>query len=464
MATIIDHPRKAVAINPLKTSAPLGAALAFLGLEACQPLFHGSQGCTAFALVLMVRHFREAIPLQTTAMTEISTILGGADHVEQAIANIHQRAKPRIIGLCTTGLTETRGEDMVGDLKLMKARHPEWHDLSVVFAPTPDYIGGLQEGWAIAVTAMVNSLVPEGPAAPPGRASTVRDQINVLAGSHLTPGDLEALRDIIESFGLTPIILPDLSGSLDGHVPGRYIPHTLGGTRLEEIRAMGRSIHTLAIGHHMRTAAEALAQRTGIPFTLFDHLTGLTANDRLVALLSEISGRIAPPRLRRRRSQLVDAMLDGHFHFAGQRVAIAAEPDLLRALSEFVTGLGCILSTAVTSAPSPVLSQIPTNRLIIGDLDDLEREATECSLLITHAQGAEIAKRMGIPLFRAGFPLFDRLGAAHRVIVGYGGSRDLIFEIGNIFMDHRTEHAPAHHQRPQEDDDEHSIGSQAAAG
>ncbi len=464
MAAIIDHPRKAVAINPLKTSAPLGAALAFLGLDACQPLFHGSQGCTAFALVLMVRHFREAIPLQTTAMTEISTILGGADHVEQAIGTIHQRAKPRIIGLCTTGLTETRGEDMAGDLKLMRARHPEWQDLSVVFAPTPDYIGGLQEGWAIAVTAMITSLVPEGPATPAGCAPAVRDQINVLAGSHLTPGDLEALREIIESFGLTPIILPDLSGSLDGHVPGRYIPHTLGGTRLEEIRAMGRSIHTLAIGDHMRAAAEALAQRTGVPFTLFDHLTGLAANDRLVTLLSEVSGRTAPPLLRRRRSQLVDAMLDGHFYFAGQRVAIAAEPDLLLALSEFLTGLGCTLSTAVTSAPSPVLNRIPTNRLIIGDLDDLEREATGCGLLITHAQGAEIAKRMGIPLFRAGFPLFDRLGAAHRITVGYRGSRDLIFEIGNIFMDHRAEHAPGHHQRHQEDDDEYSIGSQAAAG
>lgn len=465
MAEIIAHPRKAVAINPLKTSAPLGAALAFLGLDACQPLFHGSQGCTAFALVLMVRHFREAIPLQTTAMTEISTILGGADHIEQAISNIHQRARPRIIGLCTTGLTETRGEDVIGDLKLMRARHPEWHDLSVVFAPTPDYTGGLQEGWATAVTAMVNTLVPDGEATPAGCAPAVRDQINLLAGSHLTPGDLEVLREIVESFGLTPIILPDLSGSLDGHVPDRYIPHTLGGTRLEEIRAMGRSVHTLAVGEHMRGAADALTQRTGVPFTLFDHLVGLAANDRLVALLSDLSGRPAPPSLRRRRSQLVDAMLDGHFHFAGRQVAIAAEPDLLLALSALLAGLGCTIRTAVTSAASPVLAHVPAGRVTIGDLDDLETGARGCDLLVTHAQGAEIAKRLGIPLFRAGFPLFDRLGAAHRVTVGYRGSRDLIFEIGNIFLDHRSEHAPGHPPlHHEEDDDDRTIGSQAAAG
>ncbi len=41
------------------------------------PLFHGSQGCTSFALVLLVRHFKETIPLQTTAMDEVATVLGG---------------------------------------------------------------------------------------------------------------------------------------------------------------------------------------------------------------------------------------------------------------------------------------------------------------------------------------------------------------------------------------------------
>jgi nitrogenase molybdenum-iron protein alpha/beta subunit len=68
---------KPVAVNPLKLSQPLGAALAFLGIKGALPLFHGSQGCTAFAKVMLVRHFREAIPLATTALTEIATILGG---------------------------------------------------------------------------------------------------------------------------------------------------------------------------------------------------------------------------------------------------------------------------------------------------------------------------------------------------------------------------------------------------
>ena len=71
MTEVIGNGR-ACTTNPLKLSPALGGSLAFLGIDRCLPLLHGSQGCTAFALVLMVRHFREAIPLQTTAMSELS--------------------------------------------------------------------------------------------------------------------------------------------------------------------------------------------------------------------------------------------------------------------------------------------------------------------------------------------------------------------------------------------------------
>ena len=50
--------KKALAVNPLKVSQPLGASLVFLGLNKSLPLMHGSQGCTAFGKVFFVRHFR----------------------------------------------------------------------------------------------------------------------------------------------------------------------------------------------------------------------------------------------------------------------------------------------------------------------------------------------------------------------------------------------------------------------
>lgn len=439
---------KSYSSRPLKLSPALGGALAFLGIDRCLPLLHGSQGCTAFALVLAVRHFREAIPLQTTAVSELSAILGGGENLEQAIANIRERARPRLIGICSTALTETRDEDIAGDLRSMRAEHPEWADLSLVYAATPDFSGGLQEGWSRAIEAVISELVPGGN----GRRRL--RQINLLAGSHLSAGDVEALKDLIADFGLIPIVLPDLSGSLDGHVPEDHVPTTLGGTTVEEIRRMNQSVLTLAIGEHMRGSAELLQERAGVPFRVFGRLTGLEATDAFVTELMTVSGASAPPRLRRQRSRLVDAMLDGHSYFAGRGVAIAAEPDLLFALASFIAELGASVTVAVSPTNSPVLAKLPTESVTIGDLDDFEQaigEAPGIDLLVSNAHAQESARRFDLPLLRAGFPIFDRLGAAQQVIVGYEGTRDLLFQLANSFTERASRHdalTAAEHARP----------------
>jgi nitrogenase molybdenum-iron protein NifN len=269
----------------------------------------------------------------------------------------------------------------------------------------------------------------------------VAGQINILAGSHLTPGDIEEIRELVEAFGLDPIVLPDLSGSLDGHVPDRYIGTTYGGTTCEDIRSMGASVHTIAIGQQMQSAAELLAKKAGVPFSIIDRLTGLVAVDAFVRQLQEISGRSAPAKVRRQRSQLQDAMLDGHFSFGRTKVALAAEPDLLFALSTFLAEMGADVVGAVTSVDSPVLAKIPVAQVVIGDMDDFEQGAAkgEAALLLTHSHGRMAAERLGIPLFRVGFPMFDRLGAAHQRTVGYKGTRDLIFVLGNLLLEHSHE-------------------------
>jgi nitrogenase molybdenum-iron protein NifN len=426
MAAVLPR-TKACSVNPLKLSAPLGGATAFMGLDGCLPMLHGAQGCTAFGLVLLVRHFREAVPFQTTAMNEVTTILGGLDNLEQAILNIAGRAHPKVIGICSNGLIEARGEDIGGDLKLIRGRHPELADTVLIYASTPDYKGAFQDGWSAAVAAMVEALVE------PAAGRTLR-QINILAGCHLTPADLEEIRDTAEAFGLTPIILPDLSGSLDGHVAGEYVATTLGGTRVEDIRRMGRSLATLALGLQMEPAARLIEARCNVPVEIFPHLTGLSAWDGFIAALARVSGRPVPQAIRRRRSQLLDAMLDGHFFFGGKRIGIAAEPDLLLNLSQFLADMGASIACAVTTTDSPALALVPAGTVSIGDLDDLERLAGDCDLIISHSHGRRVAARLGTDFFAAGFPVFDRLGAAQRLSVGYRGTRDLIFEIGNLFM------------------------------
>ena len=434
MAIVLDS-KKACAVNPLKMSQPLGACYAFLGLSNTMPMMHGSQGCTSFGLVLLVRHFKEAIPMQTTAMNEVSTILGGMDNIEQAVLNIKKRANPALIAIASTGLTETKGDDVDGYLRLIRAKHGETlAGTEIVYVSTPDYVGAFQDGWAAAIKALIAAFVT--PA-----ETRVAGRIGVLPGAHLTPADLEEVRELIECFGLDAVLVPDLSRSLDGHIPEDFTPTTLGGATLDDIRGLAACEHVIAIGEQMRGAVERLAA-VGVPCTLFDRLTGLTATDALVALLMRLSGKPAPARLKRQRGQLQDAMLDGHFHVGGKRVAIGAEPDLLFALSSLIAEMGGEVAAAVTTTHSPLLVRVPTDEVLVGDLEDLEMRAVGCDLLITHAHGRQAATRLGIPLFRAGIPQFDRIGTAHQLSVGYRGSRDLIFQLANIFMAHMHAHGP----------------------
>ncbi|MCE4556817.1 nitrogenase iron-molybdenum cofactor biosynthesis protein NifN [Roseateles cellulosilyticus] len=437
MALVVES-KKACAVNPLKMSQPLGASFAFMGLASCMPVMHGSQGCTSFGLVLLVRHFKEAIPLQTTAMNEATTIMGGAENVEKALLNIRSRAKPQIIAICSTGLTETKGDDVEAYVRLAERKHPELADTAVVYVSTPDYVGAMQDGWAKAVQGLVSQL-PEVTDAPKDA-----QRVNVLAGCHLTPGDIEELRDLIEAFGLVPTFVPDISGSLDGHIPDDWLGTTLGGTTLAQLRTLGGAGHTLAIGEQMRSAAEALQARCGVPFTVVDRVTGLLAVDRFVQTLSELSGRPVPQRLRRQRSQLVDAMLDGHFHFGGKKVALGAEPDLLFAVGNLLLEMGAELPVCVTTTPSPVLAGLPVDKVLIGDLEDFElgAKAAGCDLLMTHSHGRQAAERLGVPLFRVGFPIFDRIGNSHMCHVGYRGTRRLIYEVGNAFIELIPHHGP----------------------
>ncbi|MBF2014873.1 MAG: nitrogenase iron-molybdenum cofactor biosynthesis protein NifN [Rivularia sp. T60_A2020_040] len=424
---IVAIQNKPVIVNPLKQSQTLGAALAFLGLKGMIPLLHGSQGCTAFVKVVLVRHFRESIPLSTTAMTEVSTILGGEDNVEQAILTLVEKVKPEIIGLCTTGLTETRGDDMEAILRDFRISHPHLNELPILLVSSPDFKGALQDGYAAAVESMVKELPQKGEIRP--------NQVNLLISSAFTPGDLQEIKEIVTAFGLIPIVVPDLSASLDGHLDDSYSPITGGGTTLAQLRKMGSSAFTIAIGESMRGAAEILDQRFTIPYELFGELTGLDAVDNFLQALSDISGVRVPEKYRRQRRQLQDAMLDTHFFFGRKQVSLALEPDLLWSTVNFLQSMGAEIQAAVTTTRSPNLEKLPVEKVIIGDLEDFEQVAVGSDLLIGNSQVATIARTLNIPLYRQGIPIFDRLGIGQFTKVGYRGTMQIMFDIGNLFLE-----------------------------
>lgn len=442
MADIINR-KKALAVSPLKASQTMGGALAILGFARSMPLLHGSQGCTAFAKVFFVRHFREPVPLQTTAMDQVSSVMGADDNVVEALKTICEKQNPAIIGLLTTGLAETQGCDLNSALHQFRSEYDEFKDIAVVPVNTPDFSGSFEGGFASTVKAVIETLIPEDRS----RVGQRPRQVNVLCCANLTPGDLEYIAETVESFGLRPLLIPDLSGSLDGHLDdARFNPLTTGGLSVAELASAGQSVATLVVGQSLGAAADVLQARTGVPDRRFGVLLGLDAVDEWLMALAEISGNPVPERWQRQRRQLQDAMLDTHFMLGDSRVAIAADPDLLLGFDRLLRGMGAETVAAVVPAKSPALAASPLASIQVGDLEDLEQaaRAARAQLILGNSHALASAQRLGVPLLRMGFPQYDLLGGFQRCWCGYRGTSQALFDIANLLVEHHQGIAPYH--------------------
>ena len=98
--------------------------------------------------------------------------------------------------------------------------------------------------------------------------------------------------------------------------------------------------------------------------------------------------------------------------------------------------MGAEIQAAVTTTGhSKILEHAPCDRVKVGDLGDFEAKAEDADLLVTHSHGRQASERLGIPLMRVGFPIFDRLGSQHKLRVGYEGARkNLIFRTATILF------------------------------
>lgn len=433
MTDIIKR-NKALSVNPLKASQPMGGALACLGFDRAIPMLHGSQGCTAFAKVFFVRHFREPIPLQSTAMDQASSVMGADENVIEGIKAIAEKSNPALIAVLTTGLAETQGCDVQRNLREFRAKYPQYDHVAVAVVNTPDFSGCVESGFAATLHEIIRTLVPDAANTKPGNRQR---QVNVLVNPMLTPGDLEALRDLIEQFNLRAVLIPDLSESLDGSLTeDEFSPVTIGGTPVSELATLGEAKATLVVGASLQKAGELLQEKTGVPSHFFPHLYGLQANDKLIQTLAELSEMPVPTKIERQRAQLQDAMLDTHFMLGMLRVAIATDPDQLLAFADLLQGMGAEVVAAVAPANAPALALSHLHEIKIGDLEDLEQlaEQRRAQLLIGNSHAVTSAERLNVPILRAGFPLYDVIGGYQKTWIGYRGSRQTLFDLANLVI------------------------------
>ncbi len=453
MALILKN-SKPMATRPVKSGQPLGAILASLGLERCIPLIHGAQGCSAFAKVFFIQHFHEPIPLQSTAMDPIATIMGSDDNIVQALSTLCERSQPRLITLMSSGLAEAQGADLTRAIKTFRRQHPRFERVEIVHLNTPDFYGSLENGYATLVESLISQLVPE-----QAVRAIRRKRVNLLLSHMLTPGDVELVRSYVEAFGLQPVLVPDLSRSMDGHLArGDYLPVSQGGSDVLAVRQLGQSLATLVIGPSLQRAGQLLEARSGVETHQFPHLMTLAEMDRFILTLQQLSDRPVPEWISRSRGQLQDAMIDTHIWVNARRIAIAAEADLLTAWLEWGLSVGLQPVSIVSPVNQPSLANLPVEKVQIGDLQDLEdglRAAGGADLLLANAHGADLADELGLPLLRIGFPIYDRLGEFRRTRQGYAGMRDTLFEIGNLMQSQC--HGRAVHHSPYKQDFSHQA-------
>lgn len=402
-SSLVHHQSKSIVINPLKHSQAIGAAIAFQGVDKALPVIHGAQGCTFLGKVLLTKHFREPVALAGTKLFTEEVVMGSDEKLRETATGFAEKNRPDVIGILTTGLSEVKGDDVSAVVKQLQSSHPQ---CNIIYVPTPDFEGGLETGYAKAVEALLQLAVHGNRFA--------EKHINVFAGSHLAPADVMELRGIIESFGLKPIILPDLS-ALDGSRQG-FSALAAGGLTADEIRAMGSSAFSIAIGSSLEGAASMLKDRFGIEYRIFESISGLKGTDMLIETLSMLGSRAIPEKIERQRMVLVDGMKDAHFYYGNKKVCLALENDLLLQTSSWLNEMGADIE-AVDANSKDLFS-------IKGDFD----------LLISNSHAEETAKRLGVPLYQMGFPVYKILGNSHKVTIGYKGTLFLINDTANAMM------------------------------
>lgn len=420
--------------NPLKVSQPLGGVLAMQGIYRSIPIIHGAQGCTSFAKTLLTRHYREPIALQTTALQEMDVIFDADQNLEEALETVVAKHRPDVIGVLSSALTEASGSDYLARVKKFK-RGRNLKDTLIVTSSLPDFRGSLESGYSMMVESLIDGLLEQTERKP---GKLLKNQINLLPGPFLTAGDVMELKEIISSFGFDVIALPDLSTSLSGHLLTGFSPLTRGGVPLDSARQMMRSGLSIAIGSSMERPARRLQNALGIPYRTFPGISGLEASDDFFYFLQELSQEAVPVRYRWQRENLLDAMLDAHFSYAGVSAVIALEPDHLLSTAAWLEEMGVEIKGLVASYETPLLQQLQ-REVWIGDLDDAEDLAQGVDLWISNSHGKQGASRCGAAFMAAGFPVLDELGAYTSLTAGYRGTMELINKAGNKLIQREGE-------------------------
>jgi len=427
--------------NACKLCAPLGASLVFKGIKGAMPILHGSQGCATYIRRYVIGHFREPIDIASSSFTEHTAIFGGAKNLHAAIENVISQYEPSIIGIATTCLAETIGEDVTLHIMELQKKSAS-HLPPIVQVSTPSYKGTHMDGFRGTVHAVVKALAKPG--------EVVR-KVALFPGM-VSPADLRFLKQVCDDFGTPAILVPDYSDTLDGGSWDEYQNIPEGGTDISAIAQTGHCAGAIEFGSDLKSkhsAAQYLAKTFGITANQLPLPIGIELSDRFFNALQTIGKKDIPCSYQRSRQRLIDAYVDGHKYCAGVSAALYGEEDLIAAMACFLSEIGVRVSACLTGGDVGRLRQalrktapeVERNALILeeSDFEDLAAALrdTPVDMMVGHSKGFSLARKIKVPLVRVGFPVHDRMGAQRIRHIGYEGSAQLYDRIVNTIIEQK---------------------------
>lgn len=426
--------------NPCNMCMPLGAILPFKGIENTMVIIHGSQGCATYMRRHMAEHFNEPIDVASSSITEQGTIYGGEVSLIKGLENLITLYDPKLIGILSTCLAETIGEDLQRTAAAFMKEKGDQVDVQLVPVATPGYGGGHSEGYLQALYSIVRQI---------SQYTEKHDRINIIV-PHISPADVREIKRILELMQLKYTLLPDISETLDSPYtkPYRRIPS--GGTPLAEIKAMPgarATIEFLPTVEDELSPGEYLEKEYGVPLYRLPLPMGVEACDELIRVLKTLNQQRVPEELKRERGRLLDAMVDSHKYNRAGRAAVFGEPETIYGLARVMAENGILPAVLATGSKSPNLNQMlqpllaehEEKPIILLDSDFISIRdycvKRRVNLAIGNSDGRFLTEREGIPLVRLGFPIHDRVGGQRLLSIGYKGTMMLLDRITNTLLE-----------------------------
>ena len=435
--------------NACKLCNPLGACLAFKGIERCVPFLHGSQGCATYIRRYLISHFKEPVDIASSNFNEDTAVFGGSHNLKLGLQNITKQYKPELIGIATTCLSETIGDDVDMILREYGSESdPALPRPVMIHASTPSYQGTHIDGFHAAMRATVSQLAEGG----------TKRNLLTLFPNMVSPADLRYLKEILESFNIPFVLLPDYSETLDGGPWEEYHRIPKGGTPQHAIRKSGTaaaSIEFTSVLTGEKSPAGYLEEKFDVPSYRLCLPIGIKQSDAFFNLLEKLSETPLPHRYEDERRRLVDAYVDGHKYVFGKKAIVYGEEDLVIAITAFLREIGITPVLCASGGKSGFLKKRLSE--MVPDLNDLgikvrdgvdfvdiedEAKILEPDLLIGNSKGFTMSRKNHIPIVRIGFPIHDRFGGQRLHHLGYKGTQELFDRIVNTVIEYRQNSSP----------------------